>query len=82
MVTNFKYVDDDTVYSEDTYVKYETLDRSNLRCSICDAVSSMDIADEFGSNFTKANMIHDRRDHTRIICTECLGSTEDALEEF
>jgi len=45
-------------------------------------VSSMDIADEFGSNFTKANMVHDRRDHTRIICTECLSSTEDALEEF
>ena len=82
MVTNFKYVDDNTEYSEDVYVKHVTFDHSNLRCSICDSVSSVDIADEYGSNFTKSTMSQDRRDHTRIICMECLGSVEDALEEF
>lgn len=71
-------------WADELYVssqKYH-LDNKNLRCSVCNCVSSHDISDPLDDNYTKATMMYDPRDSNRIICSECYDIVFESLVEF
>jgi hypothetical protein len=78
---NFKFDNEPTSYIEDDFIDYEYNSDSNLRCTVCNCVSSASISDD-GWNVTGNRMVRDKRDETRVICSGCLDDINSSLGEF